>query len=135
LLIIHQSNKTDRFLKFDIIPAQLWNWNGGDIFMLAIIESCGKQYSVEEGVILQLDSYQGNVKDEIVFDRVLLYRDEEQVVVGRPYVEGAKVKGIVLRNGKGKKVSVFKYKPKIKYRRFTGHRQRVTLIKIQSIES
>ncbi len=103
--------------------------------MFAIIESCGKQYSVEEGVILQLDSYQGNVKDEIVFDRVLLYRDEEQVVVGRPYVEGAKVKGIVLRNGKGKKVSVFKYKPKIKYRRFTGHRQRVTLIKIQSIES
>ncbi len=78
--------------------------------MFALIEASGKQYPVQEGSV-------------------------NQVVVGRPYVEGAKVKGIVLRNGKSKKVVVFKYKPKVKYRRLTGHRQPMTLIKIQSIES
>jgi len=103
--------------------------------MFAIIEASGKQYPVQEGSIIQMDSYQGNIKDEVIFDRVLLYRDEGQVVVGRPYVDGAKVKGLILRNGRAKKIMVFKYKPKIKYRRCTGHRQPATLIKIQSIES
>ena len=103
--------------------------------MFAIIEASGKQYPVQEGSIIQLDSYKGNMKDEVVFDRVLLFRDEEKVVVGHPYVEGARVKGSILRNGRSKKVVVFKYKAKNKYRRLTGHRQPMTLIKIQSIES
>lgn len=103
--------------------------------MFALIEASGKQYPVQEGSVIQLDSYQGNLKDEVVFERVLFIRNQDQVVVGRPYVDGAKVKGIVLRNGKSKKVVVFKYKPKVKYRRLTGHRQPMTLIKIQSIES
>lgn len=103
--------------------------------MFAIIEASGKQYPVQVGSIIQLDSYQGKSKDEVVFDRVLLFRDQEKVVVGHPYIEGARVKGSILRNGRSKKVVVFKYKPKIKYRRRTGHRQPMTLIKIQAIES
>jgi len=102
--------------------------------MFALIEASGKQYPVQEGSVIQLDSYQGNLKDQVIFERVLLVRDKDEVIVGHPYVAGAKVKGQVLRNGKSKKVMVFKYKPKIKYRRLTGHRQPMTLIKIQSIE-
>ena len=102
--------------------------------MFALIEASGKQYQVQEGSIIQLDSFQGKIKDEVVFDRVLIIRKEEQVMVGHPYIKGAQVKGVILRNGKSKKVVVFKYKPKIKYRRLTGHRQPLSLIKIQSIE-
>ncbi|NLJ38896.1 MAG: 50S ribosomal protein L21 [Candidatus Atribacteria bacterium] len=102
--------------------------------MFALIEASGKQYPVQEGSIIQLDSYQGNLKGQVIFERVLFIRNQDNVVVGHPYVEGAKVKGMILRNGKSKKVMVFKYKPKVKYRRLIGHRQPMTLIKIQSIE-
>ena len=103
--------------------------------MFALIEASGKHYPVQEGSVIQLDSYKGNLKDEVVFERVLFIRNKNQVVVGRHYVDGAKVKGIVLRHGQYNKVVDFKYKQKVKYRRITGHRKPMTLIKIQSIES
>lgn len=90
----------------------------------AIIEAGGKQYRVEEGRPVITERLRGfEAGDPVVFDRVLLVRGEDEVKVGRPYVEGARVVGTVTEEFKGEKVHVFKYKPKKRYRRRRGHRQ------------
>ncbi|WP_438315399.1 50S ribosomal protein L21 [Candidatus Caldatribacterium sp. SIUC1] len=102
--------------------------------MFAIVEAAGKQYKVTEGSLLQVDCMLAPVNEEVAFDRVLLARKDGEILVGRPYLENVQVKGRVLSVGKGKKVIVFKYKPKVNYRRKRGHRQPVTLVRIEKIE-
>ncbi len=102
--------------------------------MFAIIEAQGKQYTVQEGSIIKLDSWLPREEERVVFDRVLMWKKDDALEVGKPYVEGAKVTGRVLRRDKGKKVVVFKYKPKVNYRKKTGHRQPLTLVRIEKIE-
>lgn len=102
--------------------------------MFAIIEANGKQYPVEEGKLLTLDSWVGKKGDGVTFERVLLFRDGEKVLVGNPYLQGSRVVGRVMQLGKEKKVLVFKYKPKVNYRRKMGHRQEISLVKVERIE-
>lgn len=97
--------------------------------MKAIFVTGGKQYMVEEGQELYVEKLDNEVESEVVFDEVL-YVDGK---VGAPTVKGAKVVAKVLKHGKQKKVLVFKYKPKKKYRKTQGHRQPYTKILIKSI--
>lgn len=101
--------------------------------MFAIIEANGKQYPVEEGKLVALDSWVGQKGDEVVFEQVLLLRDGEKILVGKPYVEGSVVRGKVVQLKRGRKILVFKYKPKGNYRRKIGHRQAISLVKIEKI--
>ncbi len=97
--------------------------------MKAIFITGGKQYIVEEGQELYIEKLPNEVDSEVVFEEVL-YVDGK---VGTPTVKGAKVVAKVLKHGKQKKVLVFKYKPKKKYRNTQGHRQPYTKILIKSI--
>ena len=97
--------------------------------MKAIFVTGGKQYMVEEGQELYVEKLNNEVDSEVVFDEVL-YVDGK---VGTPLVKGAKVTAKVLKHGKQKKILVFKYKPKKKYRKTQGHRQPYTKILIKSI--
>ncbi len=102
--------------------------------MYAIIESGGKQYRVVEGDVLRLEKVNAGEGDTVFFDRVLAIKGENGLQVGNPYLEGIRVSGTVLRQGKGKKITVFKYKPKKNYRRKQGHRQPYSQVKIESIQ-
>ena len=101
--------------------------------MHAIIETGGKQYKVTEGDTLFVEKLPNEAGDAIVFDQVLAVIDGEKATFGTPVVEGAKVDASVVKNGKGKKVIVFKYKPKKGYRRKQGHRQPYTKVTIGKI--
>ena len=103
--------------------------------MYAVIESCGKQYKVAEGDVVffeKLDSEEGK---KVTFDKVILVSDDGKVQVGNPYVKGMKVEGKVVSHGKGKKITVFKYKPKKNERKTQGHRQEYTKVEITSIKT
>ena len=94
----------------------------------AIVEAGGKQYRAEEGKLVTVDLLAAEIGAEIVLDKVVLIVDGESVTVGRPYIKGASVKTTVDDQIKGKKILVFKYKPRINYRKHTGHRQKYTKI-------
>lgn len=101
--------------------------------MYAIIETGGKQYRVLEGDTIYVEKLTVNEGDEIVFDKVIAVGKDDGLVAGAPYVEGVKVTAKAVRNGKAKKIMVFKYKAKKNYRKRQGHRQPYTKIEIQSI--
>lgn len=101
--------------------------------MYAVIETGGKQYRVQEGDTIFVEKLNNSEGEKVNFDRVLFVSKEDDVKVGKPYVEGAKVEGTVLEQGKGKKVIIFKYKPKKDYRKKQGHRQPYTKVKIEKI--
>ena len=101
--------------------------------MHAIIETGGKQYKVAEGDTLFIEKLPQEAGDAVTFEKVLAVIDGDKITVGTPMVEGAKVDGSVVKNGKGKKVIVFKYKPKKGYRRKQGHRQPYTKVTIGKI--
>ena len=101
--------------------------------MYAIIETGGKQYKVSEGDVIYVEKLDVEADAEVTFDKVLAVGEEGAVNFGAPYVSGAKVSGKVLKNGKSKKIIVFKYKPKKGYRRKQGHRQPYTKIQIEKI--
>lgn len=100
--------------------------------MYAIIATGGKQYKVSQGDILNVEKLDVNVGDEVSLD-VLMLADGEKVTIGQPTVKDAAVKAKVVEHGKGKKVVVFKYKPKKDYRKNKGHRQPYTQLEIVSI--
>ena len=97
--------------------------------MKAVIETGGKQYLVEEGKVLYIEKLDAEAGSEITFDKVLM----ADGVLGKPYVKGATVTATVEKNGKAKKVFVFKYNSKKNYRRTQGHRQPYTKVTIKSI--
>ena len=99
----------------------------------AIIETGGKQYRVGEGDIVFIEKLNVEAGDEVTFDKVLAVVGDETTTFGTPVVEGAKVIAKVVKNGKGKKIHIFKYKPKKGYRRRQGHRQPYTQVQIESI--
>lgn len=101
--------------------------------MNAIIETGGKQYKVAEGDTLFIEKLPVEAGDTVTFDKVLAVLDGDKATFGAPVVEGAKVTASVVKNGKGKKVIVFKYKPKKGYRRKQGHRQPYTKVTIGKI--
>lgn len=99
----------------------------------AIVEHGGRQYLAQEGDRIEVDRMALEVGKPVVFKEVLLVNDGKKVQVGAPYVRGARVKGKVLDHSKSKKVVVFKYKPKQRYRRTQGHRQQLTHVEIEDI--
>ncbi|MEL4860167.1 50S ribosomal protein L21 [Pseudoflavonifractor phocaeensis] len=101
--------------------------------MHAIIETGGKQYKVAEGDTLFIEKLPNEAGDAVTFDKVLAILDGDKATFGTPVVEGAKVDASVVKNGKGKKIIVFKYKPKKNYRRKQGHRQPYTKVTIGKI--
>jgi len=101
--------------------------------MYAIVKTGGKQYKVREGDILQVEKLAGDVGSEIAFDDVLMFSDGETVTVGQPKVDNVKVSGQIVAQGKSKKIIVFKYKRRKRYRRKQGHRQQFTSVRIDSI--
>ena len=101
--------------------------------MHAIIETGGKQYKVAEGDTLFIEKLSVEAGEAVTFDKVLAVIDGDKITVGTPVVEGAKVDASVVKNGKGKKVIVFKYKPKKGYSRKQGHRQPYTKVTIGKI--
>ena len=101
--------------------------------MYAIIESGGKQYKVAEGDVVKVELLPNEVNSAIELDKVIAIANEGQLSIGNPYVAGVKVSATVLEHGKGKKVVVFRYKPKKNVRKKNGHRQPFTALKIEKI--
>jgi large subunit ribosomal protein L21 len=99
----------------------------------AIVEHSGKQYLAQEGSLIEVDRMSLEIGKPVVFKDVLLVSDGKKVEVGAPFVKGASVRGKVQDHPKGKKITVFKYKPKQRYRRTRGHRQLLTHIEIESV--
>ena len=99
----------------------------------AIIETGGKQYRVAEGDVIFVEKLDVEAGESVKFDRVLAVIDEENTVFGAPVIEGASVSANVVKNGKSKKVRVYKMKPKKGYRRTQGHRQPYTKVQIEKI--
>jgi large subunit ribosomal protein L21 len=99
----------------------------------AVVETGGKQYKVSAGETVEVEKLPFEVGERVELDRVLLVADGDEVRVGQPTVEGAKVLATVVGHGKDKKVIIFKYMPKERYRRKKGHRQFHTQLKIEQI--
>ena len=98
--------------------------------MKAIFETGGKQYYAEKGTVLYVEKLDAAEGTEVTFDKVLMANG----VAGRPYVAGAKVVAKVVKHGKNKKIKVFKYVQKNKYRKTQGHRQPYTKIEVISVK-
>lgn len=103
--------------------------------MYAVVATGGKQYKVETGDILRVEKLAGDIGSEVAFDQVLMLADGESVRIGQPVVEGVTVKGRIVEQGKSKKILVFKYKRRKRYRRKQGHRQPYTAVKIDAIDA
>jgi large subunit ribosomal protein L21 len=100
--------------------------------MYAVIATGGKQYRVEKGTVIRVEKLEVQEGEKIVFDSVLLASNEGRIYAG-PEAEKVKVEGTIVRQGKAKKIIVFKYKPKKGYHRKAGHRQLFTEIRVDKI--
>ena len=103
--------------------------------MNAIIVTGGKQYKVAEGDVLFIEKLDVEAGESVKFDQVLAIIDGEEATFGAPVVEGACVEAKIVKNGKGKKIRIFKYNPKKGYRKRQGHRQPYTKVEITKINA
>ena len=103
--------------------------------MHAIIETGGKQYKVTEGDVIYVEKLDNEAGDSLTFGKVLAILDGDKATFGTPVVEGASVEASVVKNGRGKKVMIFKYNPKKGYRKRQGHRQPYTKVQIGKIKA
>ena len=101
--------------------------------MKAVIVTGGKQYSVQENDVIFVEKLNVEAEETVTFDQVLAVVDGENSKFGTPVVEGATVTAKVLKNGKGKKITVFKYRPKKDSKSMQGHRQPYTKVQIEKI--
>ena len=101
--------------------------------MKAIIVTGGKQYTVAEGDVLYIEKLNAEAESVVKFDEVLAVLDGENSKIGAPVVEGAAVEAKVVKNGKGKKITILKYKPKKNEKKKMGHRQPYTKVEIVKI--
>lgn len=101
--------------------------------MYAVIVSGGKQHRVVKGEVLKLEKLAGAAGDEVKFDKVLMVGEGESVKIGAPYVDGGLVTAEVVDQGRGKKVSIVKFKRRKHSRKQMGHRQAFTEVKITDI--
>ncbi len=103
--------------------------------MYAVVETGGRQYKVSRGQVIDVEKLEAAPGETIELGKVLLVQDDDNVSIGQPIVDGAKVTAKVLGEEKGDKLIVFKYKNKTRYRRKTGHRQTYTRLEIEDIVS
>lgn len=102
--------------------------------MYAVIKTGGKQYRVGEGDLLRVEKIKGEVGEVVEFDEILMIANGERVEIGRPILNGSKVVGEIIEQGKAKKVIVFKSKRRKGYSKKQGHRQQYTVLKIKEIK-
>ena len=102
--------------------------------MYAIVDIAGQQFKVEQGQEIFVHRLAGNEGAQMDFDKVLLIEKDGKTTIGAPVIEGAQVKGTILEHLKGDKVFVFKKKRRKGYKKFNGHRQYLSLLKIDAIE-
>jgi len=102
--------------------------------MYAVVNTGGKQYKVQQGEVLRIEKIPGEIGSPVSFDRVLMFSDGENVSVGQPVLDNVAVEGHIVEQGKAKKIIVFKYKRRKRYRRKQGHRQEYTAVQIDSIK-
>jgi large subunit ribosomal protein L21 len=103
--------------------------------MYAVVATGGKQYKVQEGQVLRVEKIDGDIGAPVTFDKVLMFSDGENVNVGQPILDNVTVSGHITEQGKTRKIIVFKYKRRKRYRRKQGHRQQFTAVKIDSISA
>ena len=103
--------------------------------MYAVISSGGKQYKVEQGTVGRVEKLPGEIGAPVTFHKVLMLSDGEAVQIGKPVIDRATVQGHIVDQGKSKKIIVFKYKRRKRYRRKQGHRQSFTAVQIDTIEA
>ena len=101
--------------------------------MYAVVSTGGKQYRVKEGDVLRIEKIPGDVGESFSFDKVLLLSDGSELTIGEPTVPNASVNARIVQQGKSKKILVFKYKRRKRFRRKQGHRQPFTAVQIDSI--
>lgn len=103
--------------------------------MIAVIKTGGKQYKIKEGDLVKVERLDGDVETEITFGHVLLLANDDgsSLSIGTPDLEGKTIIGTVVQQGRGKKITVVKFKRKVRYRRKKGHRQAFTTVKIGKI--
>ena len=104
------------------------------LFVFAVIETGGKQYKVNEGDVIFVEKLGVEEGEKVTFDKVIAIAEGSDVKVGAPYVADAKVSATVVKNGKSKKIYVFKYKAKKNEKKKIGHRQDYTKVQIEKIE-
>ena len=109
-----------------------FNVKAGPKFMYAVIETGGKQYKVQYGDVIFVEKLAAEENATVEF-KVIALGGDDGLKIGNPYVEGASVTGKVLKNGKGKKITVFTYKPKKNEKRKMGHRQPYTKVQIEAV--
>ena len=102
--------------------------------MYAVIATGGKQYKVKEGDILRVEKIPGEIGADVSFDKILMFSDGDNVKIGQPVLDDVAVNGHIVSQGKSKKIIVFKYKRRKRYRRKQGHRQQYTAVKIDNIQ-
>ncbi|HNX92327.1 MAG TPA: 50S ribosomal protein L21 [Syntrophomonas sp.] len=102
--------------------------------MYAIIQTGGKQYKVTEGEMVKVEKLPAEAGDKVTLDQVLMLQDDNGTKIGDPLVAGAKVSAAVLEQGRGKKITVYKYKKRKNQRKKQGHRQAYTRLLIEKIE-
>ena len=103
--------------------------------MYAIIETGGKQYKVQNGDVLFIEKLDAAEETSVTFDNVVAVHNDKELKVGEPYVKGASVTARVLKNGKGKKLNIFTYRPKKGSSRRMGHRQPYTKVQIETVNA
>lgn len=103
--------------------------------MYAVIQTGGKQCKVTVGQTIDVERLAASAGDRVELDHVLMLADGDNVRIGRPLVEDATVSATVVEHGRGRKVIVFKYRPKQRYRRKKGHRQEYTRLRIEEIKA
>jgi len=101
---------------------------------MAIIETGGKQHTVNTGSVIKVEKLDAEPGKELVLDKVLMVKEDDEVIFGNPLVSGAKVIAEVLEQGKSKKIIVYKFKKRKNYHRKYGHRQSFTQLKIKEIQ-
>ena len=101
--------------------------------MYAVIKTGGKQYRVESNRIFRFEKLTGEVGSPVMFNEVLMFADGEDIKIGMPYLQDIEVKGHIVEHGRAKKVIIFKYKRRKRYRKKQGHRQEYTAVKVDFI--
>ncbi len=103
--------------------------------MYAVVKTGGKQYKVSEGTFFKVEKLPGAVGDKVVFSDILLVSRDGELRLGKPLVDGARVSGAIVEQGREKKIIVYKMKRRKGYRRKQGHRQLYTGVKVEAIEA